>query len=46
MCVCVVSFSFGDEGGMWDLVVIVPDHCLSIYFTYHFCEKQGSNQQR
>ena len=23
-------FSFG--GGMWDLIVSVPDHCLSFYF--------------
>ena len=26
-------FSFGFEGRMWDLIVSVPDHCLSIYFT-------------
>ena len=25
-------FSFGFEGRMWDLVVSVPDHCLSFYF--------------
>ena len=24
------SLSFGFEGGTWDFVVIVPDHCLSI----------------
>ena len=23
------SFSFGFEGRMWDLNVLVPDHCLS-----------------
>ena len=23
---------FGFEGGMWDLIVSVPDHCLSFYF--------------
>ena len=22
-------FPFGFEGGMWDLIVFVPDHCLS-----------------
>ena len=27
----VVSL-FGFEGTMWDLIVIVPDHCLSFYF--------------
>ena len=20
---------FGHEGGMWDLIVLIPDHCLS-----------------
>ena len=26
-------FPFWFEGGMWDLIVSVPDHCLSFYFT-------------
>ena len=26
-------FPFGYEGRMWDLIVSVPDHCLSFYFT-------------
>ena len=30
-CVCP-SFPFGIEGGMWDAIVLIPDHCLSIYF--------------
>ena len=25
-------FPFGFEDRMWDLIVSVPDHCLSIYF--------------
>ena len=25
--------SFGFEGSMWDLIVSVPDHYLSFYFT-------------
>ena len=25
-------FPFGSEGRMWDLIVSVPDHCLSFYF--------------
>ena len=29
-------FPFGFEGRMWDLIVSVPDHCLSFYFTCHF----------
>ena len=31
VCVCL-SFLFGLWGGMWDLVVLVPDRCL---FTFH-----------
>ena len=31
LCVCA-SFLFGFESGMWDLIVLIPDHCLSIYF--------------
>ena len=31
---CVSSFRFGFEGGMWDLIVLIPDHCHSIYFGY------------
>ena len=27
-CECP-SFSFGIEGGMWDVIVLIPDHCLS-----------------
>ena len=27
------SFPFGIEGGMWDVIVLIPDHCLSIYLT-------------
>ena len=25
-------FPFGFEGRMWNLIVSVPDHCLSFYF--------------
>ena len=29
----VFSYSpFGFDGRMWDLIVSVPDHCLSFYF--------------
>ena len=27
-------FPFGFEGRMWDLIVSVPDHCLSFYFSF------------
>ena len=26
------SFPFSIDGGMWDVIVLIPDHCLSIYF--------------
>ena len=29
-------FPFGFEGRMWDLIVSVPDHCLSFYFESQF----------
>ena len=28
-------FPFGFEGRIWDLIVSVPDHCLSFYFTIY-----------
>ena len=30
------SFPFRFEGGMWDLIVLIPDHCLSIYFAKYW----------
>ena len=27
-------FPFGFEGRIWDLIVSVPDHCLSFYFDF------------
>ena len=30
-CVCP-SFPFGFEGEMWDLIELIPDHSLSVYF--------------
>ena len=29
----MLYFPFGFEGRIWDLIVSVPDHCLSFYFT-------------
>ena len=29
--VCVSSFPYEFEGGMWELIVLVHDHCLSFY---------------
>ena len=30
--VCVLLSLLGIEGGMWDVIILIPDHCLSIYF--------------
>ena len=33
LSVCVfASFPYGFEGGMWDLIIFIPDHRLSLYF--------------
>ena len=38
LSICVFSyFPFGFEGRIWDLIVSVPDHCLSFYL--HASEK-------
>ena len=29
---CGASFSFCFEGGMWDLIILVPDNCFSFFF--------------
>ena len=32
---CVFVFPrFVIEGGMWDVIVLIPDHCLSIYLYF------------
>ena len=39
ICVCI-SFPYGFEDGMWDLIVLVPDYCyLFIYLdrAVHVC---------
>ena len=33
---CVSYLPVWFEGGMWYLIVLMPDHCLSIYFFIHF----------
>ena len=35
------SFPFGIEGGMWDVIVLPPDHCLSIYFKIRTRSQNG-----
>ena len=30
---------FGIEGGMWVVIVLIPDHCLSIYFPIYSAYK-------
>ena len=29
---CVSYFLFGIEGGIWGVIVLILEHCLSIYF--------------
>ena len=29
-CLCPLPFSF--EGGMWDVIVLLPDNYLTVYF--------------
>ena len=33
-----VFFSFGFEGGMWDLIILIPDYCLSVCLEYLYFE--------
>ena len=30
---CLLLSLFGVEGGIRDMVALIPDHCLSFYFT-------------
>ena len=40
----LASFPFGFEGGLWDLIVLVPGHCLSFYSRIlTFAVKQGKD---
>ena len=33
LCVCPY-FPFDIVGRMWDVIILLPDHCLSIYFIH------------
>ena len=33
-------FPFGFEGRIWDLIVSVPDHCLSFSFSHALAHKE------
>ena len=35
-------FPFGFEGRIWDLMVSVPDHCLSFYFSLLYYRLSGT----
>ena len=48
MCVYVcefASFSFGLEGGMWALIVSVPDYCLPFHFYEEFLNGYRDTEQ-
>ena len=34
MVFCVCPFPFGIDSGMWDVIVLISDNCLSIYSVY------------
>ena len=36
------SYPFGFDCGILDLIVLIPDHCVSIYFSKHFGTKASS----
>ena len=40
------SFPFSFEGGEWNLIVLTPDHCFSIYYVcFRICgNSEGSDQ--
>ena len=33
MNLCNSFFPFGIEGELWDLFVLISDHCLSVYYS-------------
>ena len=44
-------FPFGFEGRIWDLIVSVPDHCLSFYFvtetiTYYYLQSSKGHNSK
>ena len=42
----LVIFPFGFEGRIWDLIVSVPDHCLSFYFPVVLFDTPGISRCR
>ena len=46
-CVCP-SFPFGIESRMWVVVILIPDHCLSVYYLYKcsVCRNQQVNGRK
>ena len=37
ICVSMCVFPFISDVRMWDLIVLIPDHCLSIHFMCVMC---------
>ena len=44
-CVCPF-FPFGIESGMWHVIVLIPDNCLSIYLSPFFIRFKSCLQKR
>ena len=36
------SFPFGFDGGIWDPIALIPDHCVFIHFTKSILSKHSS----
>ena len=39
-------FPFGFQDRIWDLIVSVPDHCLSFYFVNSFLKQNVKNKKK
>ena len=36
---CASFFPFCIKSGVWDMIVLIPDPCLSIHFTIYYIDK-------
>ena len=47
LSICAFSyFPFGFEGRIWDLIISVPDHCLSFYLSYSMFSHNKEGQTK
>ena len=43
---CASFLPLGFEGGMWELIVLILDHCISIYFKSFIITTPGDGPTR